>query len=63
MGAFNARDIDRALAAMHPDVVCGMHGGLIAGALAELGGRLDLEELRPFVEPGLCVARLGSRDS
>jgi len=36
---------------------------LIADALDELGGRLDLEELRPFVEPGLCVARLGSRDS
>jgi predicted ArsR family transcriptional regulator len=53
----------RDLAATHPGVVCGMHGGLIAGALDELGGRLDLEELRPFVEPGLCVARLASHDS
>jgi hypothetical protein len=36
---------------------------LIAGALDELGRRLDLEELRPFVEPGLCLAGLASRDS
>jgi predicted ArsR family transcriptional regulator len=49
------------LAATHPDIVCGMHGGLIAGALAEVGSSLDLEELEPFVQPGLCVARLHAR--
>jgi len=42
----------------HPDVVCSLHLGLMRGALAELEAPLDAERLDPFVEPGLCVARL-----
>ena len=42
-------------------VVCGVHAGLISGALAELRSRLELDALEPFVEPGLCIARLRVR--
>ena len=42
-------------------IVCAIHQGLIAGALDELGSALDVERLEPFVEPELCVARLGRR--
>ena len=45
------------LAEQHPDVVCSVHKGLIAGALDELGSDLDVE-LTPFVRPDLCLARL-----
>ena len=44
-----------------PGLVCSTHAGLIAGALSELGSRLELEGLDPFVEPELCIARLGHR--
>jgi predicted ArsR family transcriptional regulator len=40
------------------DVVCSLHRGLLNGALAELGSKRTVE-LRPFSEPGVCVARLG----
>jgi predicted ArsR family transcriptional regulator len=46
------------LARDHQDVVCPIHLGLIRGALAELGASTTASELRPFVEPDLCVARL-----
>jgi predicted ArsR family transcriptional regulator len=42
----------------HPTVVCSIHLGLMRGALQELGGELDVRELRPFVAPDLCVADL-----
>lgn len=48
------------LAEQHPDVVCSVHKGLIAGALDELGSDLDVD-LTPFVRPDLCVARLVRR--
>jgi predicted ArsR family transcriptional regulator len=51
------------LAEQHPEVVCAVHRGLISGALDELGSELDVEGLDVFVEPDLCVARLGSRTS
>jgi predicted ArsR family transcriptional regulator len=38
----------------HPEVVCGVHLGLVRGALDELGGQPDGTELRPFAEPGAC---------
>jgi hypothetical protein len=38
-----------------------VHRGLIAGAFAELGSKLDVEGLDVFVESDLCLARLGSR--
>jgi predicted ArsR family transcriptional regulator len=44
-----------------PEVVCALHRGLIDGALEQLDAPLEVRELRPFVEPGLCVARLRSR--
>jgi predicted ArsR family transcriptional regulator len=46
------------LAEQHPEVVCAVHRGLISGALEELGSELEVDELRVFVEPDLCVARL-----
>lgn len=42
-------------------VVCGIHLGLMRGALDELGAPLDAVDLRPYVEPGLCLAQLGPR--
>jgi len=48
------------LAEQHPEVVCSVHRGLIAGALDELGSDLEVE-LTPFVEPNLCVVRLLAR--
>lgn len=48
------------LAEQHPEVVCSVHKGLIAGALDELGSDLDVD-LTPFVRPDLCVARLVRR--
>jgi predicted ArsR family transcriptional regulator len=51
----------RDLAETHGHVVCPLHRGLIAGALAERGSSLEVAALEPFVEPGLCVARLERR--
>jgi predicted ArsR family transcriptional regulator len=39
-------------------IVCSVHLGLIQGALAELGGHVEADELRPFVTPGICAAHL-----
>lgn len=49
----------RDLAEQHGDVVCAVHLGLIRGALAEIGAPVTATRLEPFVEPGLCRARLG----
>lgn len=38
----------------YPDVVCGVHLGLVRGALDELGGDPEAADLRPFAEPGAC---------
>ena len=51
------------LAEQHPEVVCAVHRGLISGALDELGSELNVEGLDVFVEPDLCIARLGPRSS
>lgn len=48
-----------ALAEGAPQVICTLHRGLIDGALAAAGSSATVERLEPFVEPGLCVARLG----
>jgi predicted ArsR family transcriptional regulator len=50
------------LAETNPGVVCGVHRGLMAGALEELGGDLEVEGLDVFVKPDLCVARLRERE-
>jgi predicted ArsR family transcriptional regulator len=46
------------VAAEQTEVVCSIHLGLMRGALDELGVELGVRALRPFVEPGLCVAEL-----
>ena len=51
-----------ALAEGSPQVICTLHQGIIDGALAEAGSEQTVERLDPFVEPGLCIARL-SRSS
>ena len=49
----------RDLAEQHGDIVCSVHLGLIRGALDEIGAPVTATRLEPFVEPGLCRARLG----
>jgi predicted ArsR family transcriptional regulator len=51
----------REAAQQHPEVVCSVHLGLMRGLLDELGAPIEAEDLEPFVEPDLCVARLGPR--
>ena len=38
----------------HPDVVCGVHLGIVQGALKEWGAPAQQAELLPFSEPGAC---------
>lgn len=38
----------------HPEVVCGVHLGIVRGALEELGADPAGAELLPFAEPGAC---------
>jgi predicted ArsR family transcriptional regulator len=52
-----------------PDVVCGVHLGIVRGALDEYGGDPERTELFPFSDPGACRLELlfrqpdeGSRD-
>jgi predicted ArsR family transcriptional regulator len=47
------------VAEAHGDVVCAVHLGLMQGALAEMRAPRTADRLEPFVEPSLCVARLG----
>lgn len=49
------------LAETHPEVVCGVHRGLIDGVLSGLGGTLRVRGLDVLVEPDLCVLHLASR--
>jgi predicted ArsR family transcriptional regulator len=42
----------------HQDVVCAIHLGIMRGALHELGVDVEVRDLIPFVEPGLCVSHL-----
>ncbi len=51
------------LAEANPDIVCGVHLGLMAGALEELGADLEVEGLDVFVRPDLCIARTARRKS
>jgi predicted ArsR family transcriptional regulator len=46
------------LALAHPDVVCGVHQGLIGGALGALGASAADTDLEPFAAPGACVVRV-----
>ncbi len=42
----------------HPDIVCAVHLGLVAGALSEFGTDTTRTQLIPFAEPGACILRL-----
>ncbi len=44
-----------AAAHRHPEVVCGVHLGLVRGALQEHGADPAGTELVPFAEPGACL--------
>ena len=46
------------LAHDNPAVVCGIHRGLIAGALEQFGEHEIEVGLQPFVEPTLCLAHI-----
>jgi predicted ArsR family transcriptional regulator len=48
----------REVAQHHQDVICSLHLGLMRGALAQMRAPVTAERLEPFIEPGLCVARL-----
>jgi predicted ArsR family transcriptional regulator len=42
----------------HPDVVCGVHLGIVRGALEEYGVPSGGSDLHPFSEPGACRLEL-----
>src|SRR5487761_1318395 len=48
----------REVAREHRNVVCALHLGLMRGALSQLRAPVTADQLEPFVEPSLCVARL-----
>jgi predicted ArsR family transcriptional regulator len=50
-----------ALAESSPQVICTLHHGIIDGVLDGAGSGQTVERLEPFVEPGLCIARLRER--
>ncbi|MGZ4631731.1 MAG: helix-turn-helix transcriptional regulator [Actinomycetes bacterium] len=45
----------------YPDVVCGVHLGIVRGALEEYGADAARTELFPFSEPGACRLELMTR--
>jgi len=46
------------LALANPDVVCGVHLGVIGGALGALGASAADTDLEPFAAPGVCIVRV-----
>jgi predicted ArsR family transcriptional regulator len=44
----------------YPDVVCGVHLGIVRGALAEYGTDNEHTDLLPFAEPGACRLHLAT---
>jgi|SRR4051794_19872800 predicted ArsR family transcriptional regulator len=53
----------REVAQHHQDVICALHLGLMRGALARMRAQVTAEQLDPFVEPSLCIARLTAREN
>lgn len=47
------------VARRYPNVVCEVHRGLMAGALAEFGGDADHVRLRPFAGNDACLVEIG----
>ncbi len=48
----------RDVAERYPEIVCSLHLGILRGALEEIAAAVEATDLRPFVTPSLCVARL-----
>lgn len=46
------------LARSHPEIVCGVHRGLMTGVLEGTGAPLEVADLEPFATPRRCVAHL-----
>jgi predicted ArsR family transcriptional regulator len=51
------------LALAHPDVVCGVHQGVIGGALGAFGASTADTTLEPFAVPGACLVRVRAASS
>jgi predicted ArsR family transcriptional regulator len=51
----------RRLAEAQSGVVCGVHLGILRGALDELDAPLEASRLEPFVRPDLCLVHLEQR--
>jgi predicted ArsR family transcriptional regulator len=51
----------REVADAHPEIVCGIHLGIVRGLLDELGAPLRADELEPHVGPNRCVTHLSPR--
>jgi predicted ArsR family transcriptional regulator len=49
------------LALKDPDVVCGVHLGVIGGVLGALGASAADTDLQPFAAPGACVVEVRAR--
>ena len=49
------------VATTHEQIVCGVHLGLVRGALAELSAPADADWLRPHIEPDLCVVHVAEK--
>lgn len=49
------------LAQQYPALVCGIHRGVIAGAMSQLGEDQVDTSLEPFVVPDVCIAHLSTR--
>lgn len=47
-------------ATQYPDVVCGVHLGIVRGALEAYDGAAEHTELHPFSEPHGCLLRLAT---
>lgn len=50
-----------ALAVGREPVICGVHLGLMQGALREMAAPLEATSLEPFVSPDLCLAHFAGR--
>lgn len=51
----------RDLARRHADIICTLHLGMMRGVAESLGDTLEIESLKPFVEPSLCRTVVCSR--
>ncbi len=53
----------REVALKHSDVVCGVHLGLMQGAMEQMGAPPASIRLEPFARPDLCLAYVSSADA